>query len=188
VRSEGLGFLEGFEGFVRRVVGCFNAVGLDYMFTGALAVSYYGRARTTTDVDVVVAVSGKEWRRKLVSALKDAGVVVDEKKIDAALKSGYKIVTFKDSKSPLTVDIILSEEKLKKRVGSVLGLKSFYQAPEDLILAKLRMIKATVSRERALKDEEDVKAILNFTKVNVEAVKKHAKRDNTLSIFETVTR
>ena len=45
--------MEGFEGFVRRVVGCFNAVGLDYMFTGALAASYYGRARTTTNVDAV---------------------------------------------------------------------------------------------------------------------------------------
>jgi len=188
VRSEGLGFLEGFEGFVRRVVGCFNAVGLDYMFTGALAVSYYGRARTTTDVDVVVAVSGRGWRNKLVSALKDAGIAVDEKKIDAALKSGYKIVTFKDSKSPLAIDIILSEEKLKKKVGNVLGLKTFYQTPEELILAKLRMIKATVSRERALKDEEDVKAILNFTKVNVEAVKKQAKKDNTSALFDTLTR
>jgi hypothetical protein len=38
------------------------------------------------------------------------------------------------------------------------------------------MIKATVPRERALKDAEDVKAILKFTKVDVETVKKQAKR------------
>jgi len=186
VRSRGFWVLEGFEGFVRRVVGCFNAVGLDYMFTGALAVSYYGRARTTVDVDVVVAVSGRGWRNRLVSALKDAGIVVDEKKIDDALKSGYKIVTFKDSKSPLTIDIILSEEKLEKRAGSVLGLPTFYQTPEDLVLAKLRMIKATVPRERALKDEDDVVAILKFSKVDVEAVKMEAKRDSTLSMFEAI--
>jgi hypothetical protein len=181
-----LGFLEAFESLVRRVVTCFNGVGLDYMFTGALAVSYYGRARTTRDVDVVVAVSGREWRSKLISALKDAGIGVDEKKIDDALKSGYEIVTFKDCKSPLTVDVIVSEAELKKRAGSVLGLKTFYQTPEDLILAKLRMIKATVPRERALKDEEDVKAILKFTKVDVEAVKKKAKKETTVSIFESV--
>jgi hypothetical protein len=66
------------------------------------------------------------------------------------------------------------EEKLKKRAGSVLGLETFYQMPEDLVLAKLRMIKATVPRERALKDEEDVKAILKFTKINVAAVRKQA--------------
>ena len=46
-------------------------------------------------------------------------MVVSEKKFDDALKSGYKIITLKDSKSPLTVDIILSEEKLQKKAGSV---------------------------------------------------------------------
>jgi hypothetical protein len=178
--------LEAFEDLVRRVVGCFNAVGLDYMFTGALAVSYYGRARTTTDVDVIVAVSGREGRGKLVSALKDAGLVVDEKKLDAALQSGYRTVTFKDGKSPLTLDVILSESRLEKKAGSVLGLPTFYQTPEELVLAKLRMIKATVPRERALKDEEDVRAILKFTRVNVGTVKRQAGKDSTLSIFESL--
>jgi hypothetical protein len=151
-------------------------------------VNYYGRARTTTDVDVVVAVSGREWRGRLVSGLKDAGIVVEEKKIDDALKSGFKIVMFKDGKSPLTIDIMLSDGKLKKRAGNVLGLKTFYQAPEDLVLTKLRMIKATVPRERALKDVDDVRAVLRFTRVNVEAVKRQAERDSTLLIFETVTK
>jgi len=47
--------------------------------------------------------------------------------------------------------------------------------PEDLILAKLRMIKATKPQGRASKDEEDIMAILRFTRVNVEAVKKKQK-------------
>jgi hypothetical protein len=156
------------------------------MFTGALAVSYYGRARTTVDVDVVVAVVDKGWRTKLVSALERAGLVVDEEKVDAALRSGYRIVTFEDSKSPLTVDVILSDVKLVRRAGSILGLATFYQTPEDLILAKLRMIKATVPRERALKDEDDVKAILRFTEVDIGAVKEEARRSNTLFILEGI--
>jgi hypothetical protein len=92
--------LDSFEGFLRRIVEGFNAAGLDYMFTGALAVSYYGRARTTTDVDVVVAVGGVGWRERLVSAMRAAGLVVEEKMLDDALKSGYNIATFRDSKSP----------------------------------------------------------------------------------------
>lgn len=156
------------------------------MFTGALAVSYYGRARTTVDVDVVVAVVAKGWRTKLVSALERAGLVVDEERIDAALRSGYRIVTFEDSKSPLTVDVILSDVKLVRRAGSILGLATFYQTPEDLILAKLRMIKATVPRERALKDEDDVRAILRFTKVDMETVKERAGRNNTVAILEEI--
>jgi len=154
------------------------------MFTGALAVSYYGRARTTVDVDVVVAVVDKGWRTKLVSALERAGLVVDEERVDAALRSGYRIVTFEDSKSPLTVDVILSDVKLVRRAGSILGLATFYQTPEDLILAKLRMIRATVPRERALKDEGDVKAILKFTRVDMDLLERRARENNTLSILE----
>lgn len=179
--------LENFESLVKRVVESFNVFGLDYMFTGALAVSYYGRARTTVDVDVVVAVVGSEWRGKLVSALRQAGLIVEEKKIDDALKSGYDVITFRDAKSPLTVDIILSREKLAKKRGVILGLPSYYQKPEDLVLAKLRMIRATVPRERAQKDLEDVKAILKFTKVNLEAVRRKAEKEGTLQILENIT-
>jgi len=156
------------------------------MFTGALAVSYYGRARTTVDVDVVVAVVGRGWRSRLVSGLKGAGLVVDEERIDAALRSGYRIVTFEDGKSPLTVDVILSDVKLVRRAGSILGLATFYQTPEDLILAKLRMVKATVPRERALKDEDDVKAILKFTRVDMDLLERRARESNTLSILEGI--
>jgi hypothetical protein len=46
------------------------------------------------------------------------------------------------------------------------------------------MIKATKPRSRAMKDEEDVKAILEFTEVDLEAVKEQAKRDGTLAILE----
>jgi hypothetical protein len=52
--------LKVFFDLVRRVVESFGAVGLDYMFTRALAASYYGVPRTTMDVDVVVKVTQKE--------------------------------------------------------------------------------------------------------------------------------
>ena len=178
--------MEAFERLVRRLVESFNAAGSDYMFTGALAASYYGKARTTTDVDVVVAVANAAERKKLVRVLREAGLKADERRINDALKSGYRIASFDDSRSPLTVDTIISEKKLKKRAGSILGLATFYQTPEDLILAKLRMIKATVPRERTLKDEEDVKAILKFTIVNLEAVKKRAKSEGTLSVLKDI--
>lgn len=72
------------------------------------------------------------------------------------------------------------------KAGKILGMPTFYQKPEDLVLAKLRMIKATVPRERALKDVDDVRAILKFTKVDLEMVKKRAKQENTLSVLETI--
>jgi len=49
------------------------------------------------------------------------------------------------------------------------------------------MIKATVPRERALKDEDDVRAILKFSRIHMNVLMKRARRNNTLSILETLT-
>jgi len=176
--------LEAFYDLVKRLVKGFEGAGVDYVFTGALAVSFYGAPRTTVDVDVVVAVAGVKQRVRLVEALKRAGLVVDEREVDRALESGYKIATFRDSKTAYSVDVIFSDGKLEKRAGTVAGLPCFFQTPEELILAKLRMIKATKPRERALKDEEDVKAILRFTEVDMDGVRQKSCKDSTFSILE----
>lgn len=156
------------------------------MLTGAIAASFYGVPRTTMDIDVVTEISEGESRSRLLSALRRAELEVCGNRIEKTLMSGYRIVTFRDQKSPYSVDVIFSRKKLEKKPGTIVGLSTFYQTPEDLILAKLRMIKATVPKERALKDKEDVKAILRFTKVNVETVKKKARRNKTLVIFNSI--
>jgi hypothetical protein len=176
--------MEAYYDLVRRLVEAFETAGLDYAFTGALAASFYGLPRTTTDIDVIVRVSDESAKNNLAHTLRRIGVRAGQKEIDKALASGYRIATFADCKTAYSIDVILSSEKLEKRAGTVAGVQVFFQTPEDLISAKLRMIKATVPRKRALKDEEDVKAILRFTRVNVEAIRKKAKKETTLPIFE----
>jgi len=156
------------------------------MFTGALKASYYGTPRTTMDVYIVVRFARGKPHTQLVSALKKAGLQVNEGRIDAALKSGFRIVTLKDRKTPFTLDIVLSDKKLEKKAGTILDLPTFYQTPEGLVLSKLRMIKATVPREKALKDEDDVRAILKFTEVDMRTLKGQALKENTLSILESI--
>lgn len=176
--------MESFYGFVRRLIGGFGDSGLDYAFTGALATSFYGVPRTTTDIDVIVAISDAgDVTGKVAGALRQAGLEVDLRRIDMALESGYRIASFRDKSSPYTLDVIFVET-LRKNAGIVAGLNTFFQAPDDLVLAKLRMIKATKPRSRAVKDAEDVKAILEFTEVDLEAVKARAKHDATLAILE----
>lgn len=82
--------------------------------------------------------------------------------------------------------MIFSDKKLEKRAGTILGLPTFYQKPENLILAKLRMIKATLSKEKALKDEEDVKAILKYMAVDMEELKKRAREEKALTILKRI--
>jgi hypothetical protein len=179
--------LEVFYDFVKRLIKGFEKACVDYAFTGALAVSFYSVPRTTVDVDVIVYVSEGKQKTKLVDALREAGLIVDEAEIDRALKSGYRIATFKDCKTPYLVDVIISDKKFERKRGKIADLTAFFQKPEDLILAKLRMIRATVPRERALKDVEDVKAILKFTKVNLKVVRRQAEKEGTIKILKEIT-
>jgi len=178
--------LEAYYDLVRRLVKSFEKTGVDYVFTGALAVSFYGVPRTTVDVDVVVWVAEGNQKAKLVEALQTAELVVEERKIDRALESGYRIARFRDSKTAYTVDVMLSGTRFEKRAGTVAGLRTFFQTPEDLVLAKLRMIKATVPRERALKDMDDLKAVLRFTEVDMVLIRRRAREENTLEVLEGI--
>ena len=168
---------------IRRIVTVLNDAKIDYVFTGALAASYYGVPRTTVDVDILVKFTPEDTK-SLVTQLKKAGLSINKRKIESAFKSGFRIITLEDEKSPFTVDIILSDKKLEKRKGEILGMPTYYQTPEALILAKLRMIKATIQRERASKDKDDVKAVLKHIKVNLKALKNKAKEEKTISILE----
>lgn len=178
--------LEAFYDFVKRIIKGFEQACVDYAFTGALAASFYSVPRTTVDVDVIVYVSGDVHKAKLVDALRAAGLTVDEAEIERALESEYRIATFRDCKTPYFVDVIISDKKFERKKGKMAGLKTFFQTPEDLVLAKLRMIKATVPRERAQKDMEDIIAILKFTKVNLKAVRQQAEKEGTIQILKDV--
>jgi len=158
------------------------------MLTGAIAASYYGTPRTTIDMDIMVKVSEKNVQPLLLEPLKKAEMLVDERKILESFKSGFNVITVRDKKTSFTLDIILSGKKLKKKPGTLAGLPTFYQTPEELILSKLRMIKVTMPPERAVKDKDDVRAVLKHTKVNVKAIEKRAQREDTLTIFKELAR
>jgi hypothetical protein len=178
--------LEALTTFVKKIVEALEQSGLDYAITGALAASFYGIPRTTSDVDVIIVVAGKGVKSKIAFVLQAAELEFDEKKLDSAMKSGYRIATFKSAKKPYTVDIILQKQKLEKRKGKIDDINVNFQSPENLIAAKLRMIKATLSPERSAKDKDDIRAILEFTQVDFKAVKSKAKKDGTLQVLDSL--
>ena len=171
----------------KRIIKCLNDSGLDYAFTGALAVSYYGIPRTTSDVDVMITIRNERSEiNKIIGTLLCVGLDVTEQQIMNALQSGYNIITASDKASPYTVDIITSTQKIEKRAGKVAGLTTYLQEPIDLILAKLRMIKATIPRERAIKDEDDIKSIIRFTPIDLDSLRKRAKTEGTEDIIDSI--
>ncbi len=155
------------------------------MFTGALAASYYGTPRTTMDIDIIVSLRGA-GQGKLVHALRETRLQVDEQRLRDALETGYNIATLQDTLSPYTVDLILTGERLEKRPCTLLGQPTYVQTPESLILAKLRMIRATIDPAKTAKDKDDVKSILEYTQIDTEKVKQKAEEENTLQILQTI--
>jgi len=117
--------VESFYSFVRRLIAGFGGSGLDYAFTGALATSFYGVPRTTTDIDVIVAISSEtDLTERVAGALRQAGLEVELRKVSIALESGYRIASFKDKALPYTLDIIFVDA-LRKNAGIVAGLSTF---------------------------------------------------------------
>jgi hypothetical protein len=151
-----------------------------------MAASYYGQPRTTIDIDFIVQVSLNDID-ELLDRLARFGLKINRTRVKSQLNSGYNIISLEDKRSPYRVDLIIQiGGKLERRAGSTLGLKSYYQSPELLILSKLRMIKATVPRERSQKDKDDVRAILANTRVNKRRILNQARREGTIEIFREI--
>ncbi len=151
-----------------------------------MAASYYGIPRTTLDVDFIVHIFPREII-KFLQGMEEAGAKADLQKIRRQLKSGYNVITVADRISPHTADLILVREPPERRKGTVQGVKTYFQSPESLILAKLRMIKATIPRERSQTDQDDVRAIMSNTKVDRRRIIDAARRETTLKIFRGLT-
>ena len=155
--------------------------------TGALASSYYGRPRTTVAMDVVVVVA-KHNVAKLVNILNDAGLIADEKKLDLARRSDYRIARLEDRRSAHLLDVILANGKLERKAGTIVGLRTFYQKPESLMLAKLRVMKATLSPERVESDRGDIRTILKSTKIDLKTLRRKARAESTIGTLEELIR
>lgn len=171
-----------FEEFVRALVRHFNKRKIDYAITGAVAASYYGVPRTTVDVDFVVNVSSRE-RKEFLRSLETVNVKADPRRIQQQLKSGYTVITVEDRLAPRQADLILSKAPIERRRGTIMGVKAYFQSPESLILAKLRMIKATLPPERSFKDREDIRNILANTRVNRRRLGSLAKEQGTITLL-----
>ena len=171
-----------FEQFVRTLVEHFNKFRVIYGITGAVAASYYGVPRTTVDADFVINISPRE-RERFFKSLAEIEVKADLPRIRRQLKSGYTVVRVSDRLSPHRADLILNKEIIERRRGTVMGVAAYFQSPESLILAKLRMIKATLPRERSFKDREDIRQILANTKVRKKSLLRLAQEQGTGSIL-----
>ncbi len=151
-----------------------------------MAASYYGLPRTTLDIDFIVQLSSDQLDG-FIDVLADFGLEVNKSRVKRQLRTGYNIVSLKDTGSPYRADFIIQAiGRFDRRPGKALGLRSYYQSPDNLILAKLRMIKATRPVERSFKDREDIIEVLASIKVNKRKIIELAQKQSTAEIFKEI--
>ncbi len=139
------------------VIENFEALNIPYALTGGLAVSYYGRPRSTHDFDIVIqVVPGKNGPARILSAFNKDFYVSEEGVIDAlAHETMFNII---HHETGLKIDLwILKNSAYDKEAFSrrkrvkTLGVEIFFLTAEDMILNKLLWHKASES-EKHLKD------------------------------------
>ncbi len=165
----------------------FDKLHIDYFVTGGMAVSMWGKPRSTADIDVVIKLIEPQLQNLIVSLrkLSRAGYA-DEEIAKKTIAEGGEF-NFIDPVSGVKVDFwILKkdrttglefERKIAKKVG---GQEVYFISPEDLILSKLRWFKSSQS-ERQI---EDIRSILKIQrKLDLKYLKKMAKAQGILDLL-----
>lgn len=141
--------------FLKELLSALNQTGISYMITGSLASTYYGRPRTTQDVDLVIEAE-KIPLRAFVDTVRKLGYYADpDDAADALLhRSMFNII---DPESGYKLDAIIrkdreySSEEFKRRKKVILhGETVFMATPEDAILSKLEWSRESQSERQFL--------------------------------------
>ncbi len=173
------------EEVFKKVIDLFDKHDIPYMLTGGLAVTVWGRARSTLDIDIVLDIK-KDDIKKLVNAFQKENFYIDEETVEMALN---KKVSFNaiDRETNTTIDCYLvgnneyeAARFKRKIVKHIVGVKVNVISPEDLILIKLQWYKNSGSTRHL----EDAESILKITEVDLKYIKEWAKKQETMEIFD----
>lgn len=170
---------------LHRLITLFEENRIDYMIIGGYALPFYGRIRTTVDLDLAVAVETQEKFNVLLNILRVADfepticspnnpliVVVDRQE-----KIEFELWTKPDG-------IVFDEQTLRRRRKAQLseGFSAWVISAEDFIVTKL------ARPDRGVIDEQDVKSVLvrQEGKLDWNYLEKRAKDAQVLTILKTI--
>ena len=135
---------------------------IPYMVTGSIASTYYGEARATRDLDIVIDPSPAALDR-LVADLVTAGFYVDPEAARSALQARTQFNAIGADASK--IDFIIRrnrpfsiEEFGRRQPADLLGTPGYIATVEDMVVAKLEWAAATDS-DRQLRDVAGMLAV-----------------------------
>ena len=137
-----------------------NQLGVQWMLVGSHASSYYGEARSTHDVDIVVDFP-IEKTAELLSAIPSDRYYLS----DAAIKEG-RMANLIDTKTGDKVDMFFvgddhsaKAQLLRRKEATILDEHVFVASVEDTIVSKLKWNDAVGGSDRQI---NDVRGIINI--------------------------
>ncbi|OGZ72388.1 MAG: hypothetical protein A2908_03005 [Candidatus Staskawiczbacteria bacterium RIFCSPLOWO2_01_FULL_38_12b] len=161
---------------------------IPYVITGGMAVSVWGRPRSTMDIDIIVKLEPKNVQMLIKELLNiDKDVYVSEDAIKEALERKGEF-NFIDPNTQLKVDFwivknIFNQQEIQRAVPQEFeGYHVQFVSPEDLILSKLLWHQESYSTKQL----DDIKSVLAISKVDMEYIKNWAEKQDTIEILNTL--
>jgi len=170
---------------LQRLLKLFEDKNVFYMMIGGYALPYYGRIRTTFDLDLAVAIKTEEELKQLRNWLKSIDFEV----------TNYSplnlLVMILDQKEKVEIElwlrpdgIVFDDETLRRRRRVKLdsNIEAWIVSPEDFIVNKL------ARPDRGVIDEQDVKSVLvrQGGKLDKEYLERRARDAGVLTILENI--
>ena len=170
---------------LQRIIRLFDENKIDYMIIGGYALPFYGRIRTTVDLDLAVAVMNRKEFDSLIHLLIKAD-------FEPTICSPQNPLIFVvDRRAGIEIElwikpdgIVFDEETLKRRRKAKLDreLTAWIVSPEDFIITKL------ARPDRGVTDEQDVKSVLvrQADKIDTVYLKKRAREAQVTVILDAI--
>ena len=162
---------------------------VDYMMTGAFAVSYYGIARSTKDVDFVLRLSPSDGVMRVIRRL-EPGVTFDSQVQFDTLAWGRRHVGIPQAATGLKVELFelfgdpFVQEQFSRRKSmrsGQLGRSTWLPTAEDLIIQKLRW-----GRSKDLDDVRDVLVVQGPETLDMAYIESWCRTHGTLERLEKI--
>lgn len=170
---------------LQRLLELFESKNVSYMVIGGYALPFYGRIRTTIDLDLAVVIKGQEGFDRLHSWLtsNDFEVTVGSPQ--------NPLIVVLDRKEKVEMElwlkpdgVVFDAELLRRRRKARLDAKveAWVISPEDFIVNKL------ARPDRGVIDEQDVKSVLvrQEGKLDEEYLKRRAREAGVLTLLENI--
>lgn len=170
---------------LHRLLKLFEDKNIPYMIIGGYALPFYGRIRTTVDIDLAVAIKNDKELEQLLNSLKSVNF---EPIIYSPLNP---VIVILDRKEKIEIElwlkpdgIVFDAETLRRRQKVKLdaNIWVWIVSAEDFIVNKL------ARPDRGVNDEQDVKSVLTRqeNKLDNEYLQRRAKEAGVLTILQTI--